>query len=431
VKDFGAKGDRQSHDHPAIQAAIDACFRTGGGTVEVPSGTYLCGTIHMRSNVSLRLEEGAVLLGSDHAEHYPEICKTPYGNLPGQIQALIWADEAENVTICGSGVIDGGGSGPLPPEVAKDVRFRPALIFYRNCQNVKFLDVTMRNSCFWTLHLMRCEYVSIRGITIRANLERINTDGIDPDGCRNVTISDCIIETGDDSIVIKSTEGDVCENIVVSNCLLRSRQAALKIGTEAIGDIRNVSFNNCTIYGSRVALALYMKDGSRYENILFSHMNIEADHDFPIIVDVTPRYYRRPAYGKVRNVAFDNLMITAKGRCYLEGWKDHPLENIAFRNITWVIDGNCKTDVRKPTGARRVELDPNGFDYASQPYHFIAAHAAGLQLHNIRLVHAEPGRLPDRGILFAKEVRDLSVSELHASGVPDGMEPVKLENATS
>ncbi|HHT36025.1 MAG TPA: glycoside hydrolase family 28 protein, partial [Firmicutes bacterium] len=100
-----------------------------------------------------------------------------------------------------------------------------------------------------------------------ANQQQINTDGIDPDGCRNVTISDCKITTGDDSIVIKSTEGDLSENITVTNCILSSRHAALKLGTEAIGDVKNITFSNCVIR-SNVGLALYMKDGSNYENII-------------------------------------------------------------------------------------------------------------------------------------------------------------------
>lgn len=425
VKQFGAVGDGMSLDHEGIQAAMDECSRAGGGTVEVPAGTYLCGTLHLRSNISLYLEMGATILGADNASLFPEICKTPYGNLPGQIQALIWADGVENVSITGQGTIDGGGRSPLPPSVASGVKFRPALAFYRDCKNIKFLDITLQYSCFWTLHLMRCDEVMIRGVTILANADRINTDGIDPDGCRNVIISDCNIKTGDDCIVIKSTEGDLCENITVTNCVLSSRHAALKIGTEAIGPIRNITFNNCVIHNTDVALALYMKDGSVYENMVFSNMVIEARSEFPILLDITPRYYKEPAYGKIRNITFDNITITSNGRCLIEGTPDHPIENVRLRNLIWNVSGPYKSENPvKPPGARRVDIDPDRANYAIHPYHFIAAHVDGLLLRDIRIQNKQPGNLADRGCLYTEHVHRLTVEHMDSSNVPPGMQPI-------
>jgi polygalacturonase len=430
VKRFGAVGDGQTLDHDAIQAAIDECSKTGGGTVYLPKGTYLSGTIHIRSNVCLHLEMGAVILGADDASLYPEICKTPYGNLPGQIQALIWADGVDNISITGQGVIDGGGASPLPPSVAAEVKFRPALVFYRDCKNVKFLDVTLQYSCFWTLHLMRCEDVMVRGVTILADRGRINTDGIDPDGCKNVIISDCNINTGDDCIVIKSTEGDLCENITVSNCILSSRHAALKIGTEAIGSIRNITFNNCVIHNTDVALALYMKDGSAYENMIFSNMVIEAFNEFPILLDVTPRYYKEPKSGRIRNITFDNITVTAKGRCYIEGVPDQPVENVRIRNVIWNVSGPCNlVNPFKPPGARRVELDPDRINYAVHPYQFIAAHVDGLLLSDIWIRNERHENLPDRGTLYAEHVRDLTVERMDSRDVPADLEPVMILKA--
>ncbi|TDF96160.1 glycoside hydrolase family 28 protein [Paenibacillus piri] len=429
VKLFGAVGDGQTLDHEAIQSAIDECGRNSGGIVRVPSGTYLCGTIHIRSNVCLHLEMGAVIRGADDSSLYPEICKTPYGNLPGQIQALIWADGVENISITGLGIIDGGGAGPLPPSVAAGVKFRPALLFYRDCKNVKFLDITMQYSCFWTLHLMRCEDVMVRGVTILANKQRINTDGIDPDGCKNVIISDCNIKTGDDCIVIKSTEGDVCENITVTNCVLSSGHAALKIGTEATGPIRNITFNNCVIHDTDVALALYMKDGSAYENMVFSNMIVEARNEFPILLDITPRYYKEPKLGRIRNITFDNITVTAKGRCYIEGVPGQPVENVRFRNIIWNVSGPCNlANSTKPPGARRVEIDPNRVNYATHPYQFIAVNVDGLLLSDIRIRHERTDCLPDRGRLFADHVRDLTVERMDSFEVPAGLEPVVIHH---
>ncbi|SFM17567.1 Glycosyl hydrolases family 28 [Paenibacillus sp. 1_12] len=427
VKHFGAIGDGSTLDHKAIQSAIDDCSRNGGGMVLVPQGAYLCGTIQIRSNVCLHLEMGAIIRGADNPALFPEICKTPYGNLPGQIQALIWADGVDNVSITGQGIIDGGGASPLPPSAAAEVKFRPALVFYRDCKNVKFLDVTLQYSCFWTLHLMRCEDVMVRGLTILADMNRINTDGIDPDGCKNVIISDCNIKTGDDCIVIKSTEGDLCENITVTNCILSSRHAALKIGTEATGSVRNITFNNCIIYNTDVALALYMKDGSVYENMVFSNMVIEARNEFPIILDITPRYYKEPKIGRIRNITFDNITVTAKGRCYIEGIPEQPIENIRFRNIIWNVSGPCNlANTTKPPGARRVEIDPDRLNHALHPYQFIAVNVDGLLLSDIRIQQEQSDSIPDRGRLYADHVRDLTVERMDSFEVPAGIDPILI-----
>lgn len=410
VKDFGAVGDGAALDQAAIQAAVESCHRDGGGRVYLPPGRYLSGTIQLRSNVCLYLEMGARIMGATDPGLFPEICKTPYGNLPGQIQAVLFADRAENVTVAGYGAIDGGGNSVLLPDEASGIFFRPALVFFRDCRKVRFLDVALEYSVFWTLHLLRCQDVMIRGCSIVAHPDRINTDGIDPDGCQDVIISDCRIDTGDDCIVVKSTEGDLCQNITITNCNLRSTQTALKIGTEAMGDIRNVTFTNCVIADSSVALALFMKDGSTYENIIFSNIIVEASHDFPILVDHTPRYFKEPRLGEVRNILFENILIKGDGRCYLEGQESHPLRNVTLRNFTWTVAGSRPfAGAKKPPGARRIEPDPNAVSYAQNEAHVIAVHVRGLTLERFKIVHGE--NVVPRKPVFFHEVRE--------SGEPD------------
>lgn len=433
IKSFGALGNGVSLDQMAIQEAIDKCSADGGGTVSIPAGRYLCGTIHLKSNVCLYLEMGAVIVASDKSELFPEICKTPYGNLPGQIQALIWAEKVENVTITGYGIIDGGGNQPLTGEQAANVMFRPALIFYRDCKNVKFTGITLKDPSFWTLHLMRCEDVLVQGINIWANQGRINTDGIDPDGCKNVIISNCNIKTGDDCIVIKSTEGDACKNITVTNCILSSTQAALKIGTEALGDIRNITFSNCVIYNTDVGLALYMKDGSTYENIIFSNIVAELRNEFPVLIDITPRYYKNPRIGRIRNVSFRDIIINSQGRCFIEGHKESPVKNITFENITWNVTDICKTEgVTKPQGAKRVEIDPNRNNYADKPYQFMAINAEDLQYHNIKVYDVSGGKSVDRGIVFLDSIHNLKVMNIESKlNVPPGIEAFLSQNCSN
>jgi polygalacturonase len=405
VRDFGAKGDNFSLDHPAIQTALDTCNASGGGTVIVPPGIYLCGTLHLRSNVCLWLEHGAMIKSCEQAEFYPEICKTPYGNLPGQIQALIWAEAVENVTIAGFGTLDGGCPEPLNSVEAAQLKFRPALLFYRNCRRLKVIDVTLQNANFWTLHLLRCQDVQIRGISIFNNPKRINSDGIDPDGCRNVIISDCHIVAGDDCIVIKSTEGDNCENISVSNCLLSTTQSALKLGTESLGKIANLVFSNCVIYETNMAIALFMKDGGIYENVLFSNITAETYGDYPLIVDVTPRYYQEPKIGTIQNINFQNLIFSGRGRAYFEGTPIKPLVNISLQNITWNVTGDfkwCGTD--KPNGAKRVNKDPNRKNYAQERAHFVAINIQALKQDNVRVNSNNADQLEEVNLFFFENV---------------------------
>lgn len=424
VKDFGARGDNQTLDHEAIQAAIDRCSADGGGTVLIPAGNYLCGTIHLKSNLDLHLEMGAKIHGVADPVLYPVIAPTPFGNLPGHIQALIWADAVENVVITGPGYFDGGGSEPLSSKEAVDVKFRPVLVFCRDCRRIKFQDVTLQHSSFWTLHLLRCEDVVIRGISILANQKRINTDGIDPDGCRNVIISDCHIVTGDDCIVIKSTEGDPCENITVTNCVLSTPCAALKLGTESVADIRNITFNNCVISKTGVGLALYMKDGSVYENIIFSNLVVEADNEFPVLVDITPRYYKEPRIGRIRNVHFDNLIITGKGRCLVEGSETQPVENLSFTNITWNITGVCDpVNEKKPSGGKRVELNPDRINYAVYPFHFLIINTLGLRMDNIRLFERK-----DRGFVYLKGVSRGVIENVQLGNHPENFPDIQMQD---
>lgn len=428
VRNGGAKGDGVTLDQAALQAVVDRCAAAGGGTVRVPAGAYLIGTVELRSNVCVHLDMGARLLAADRPECFPEISKTPHGNLPGQIQAVLWADNAENITVSGSGTVDGGHPEALSSAAAVNVRFRPALVFFRNCRNVKFLDVTLQHSSLWTLHLQRCVDVMVRGVTIRNNPHRINADGIDPDGCRNVIISDCNIIAGDDAICIKSTEGDPCENIVVSNCVLSTTCAALKIGTEALGDIRNITFTNCVIHDTNVALALYMKDGSTYENMIFSNMIIESRNQFPILVDVTPRYYREPRQGRIRSIVFENVMVSSPGRCQIEGLPDMPIENLTLRNITWNVTGPLQTgNVRKPAGARRTERDPDAPNHAANPYQFVAAHVRDLEVSNVKLYDRRTDADTDasRGLIHLHDVRGATLERLSSKlPVPAGLPPI-------
>ncbi|MCP5115869.1 MAG: hypothetical protein GY953_34005, partial [bacterium] len=205
VTEFGAVADRKSESRAAIQRAIDECSAGGGGVVLVPAGRFVTGTIRLRSGVALWLDHGAVLAGSPDPEQYE--ARRPTDRLPPDHWecALLLSENTERVAILGHGTITGGGfEKPRVPGKPREP-FRPRLISFEHCREVRVEGVTLRDSDRWTLHFYDCDSVQARSLHIRAPYTHYNTDGIDVDGSRNVVISDCEIVAGDDCIVLKTT----------------------------------------------------------------------------------------------------------------------------------------------------------------------------------------------------------------------------------
>lgn len=403
-----------------IQRAIDQCHHAGGGTVEIQAGVFLTGMIVLRTGVELRLNAGAILRGTRNEADYPVLREKPFGEKPGVIRCLIHAEDASDITISGAGVIDGNFGEALDLAASNEQNFRPELIYFRSCQRVTIRDVQFRNSGFWCTHLMHCQGVRITGLTIRNPLDRINTDGIDPDGCRDVIISDCDIQAGDDCIVIKSSEGQPCENIVVTNCILRTNHGALKIGTEALAPIRNISMSNCLVpdLGSRKVscsgIALYMKDGSRYENIAFRNILLENMPHLAVLIDNRPRYHKTDKPGTIRNISFSGLQITGPGRLFFEGREGHPIEGLQLAQISWNLDA-YGTLHNKPMGSARTDHDPNLPHHLTNPYHIVMSHVRGASISDLQIIETRTGEAPDRSLFFLRDVANLSTSGIAAS----------------
>ena len=270
VRQFGAPGDGETPATAQLQAAIDACASAGGGTVLVPAGGYVTGTLWLRSNVTLHLESGATLLGSQRPDDFPLWASEWEGPgvKPGRA-ALICGENLDNVAITGRGTIDGRGrmwwdSQRLEPGVIR----RPLLVRLVNSRNVLFESVTLRNSPMWTLSPLACDNVTVRGVTIHNPPDSPNTDGVNPDSCRNVHVSDCHIDVGDDCITLKSgkeTDGRrelrPCENVCVTNCTLVHGHGGVVIGSEISGSVRNVVISNCVFIGTDRGLRVKARRG--------------------------------------------------------------------------------------------------------------------------------------------------------------------------
>jgi polygalacturonase len=402
IRDFGAKGDRKTNDQKAIQAAVDACVKAGGGTVTAPPGDYLSGAIRLSSGVTLRLEQGATLWASTDPAHYA-------GKTSGH---LLTAENAERIAVIGPGTINGQGTADYGDRWGAPDKpaFRTGILLFTGCRDVSIRDLTVLYSDAWTLHLKRCENVVIDGVTIKNNYRRLNSDGIDPNSCKNVRISNCHLSAGDDCIVLKATEPYPCENVRVENCVLESAASALKLGTESVGDFRDISFTKCTIRNSPTGIGFYCKDGGTMERIRFSDITLETAPAVnrtvtPLFIDIEKRNPDSKV-GRVRQVTFENIAIRTGSGILLQGMPESPLEDLTLRNITLRVDKpDAYAKRSKPVGGRRTTKDERDTCFARLPSYAAVAHVKNLTVDNFRVEIADEAfKQYDRSALAGRRI---------------------------
>ncbi len=399
VRDYGARADKTSNDAPAFQAAIDAAARAGGGEVLVPAGNYFSGKIVLKSRVTLRLENGATIFESgDIRDFNPHPKKGEHGY-------LFVADGQENIVIGGDGQIIGTGGEDLgrranaPHQEHPPHRF--GILHFSNCQNVRLREVTIRDSEAHTVVFSECKDVFVDGISIRNNYFRVNTDGIDPESCTNVFISNCSIIAGDDCLCPKTENGKAMENLVVNNCVLESVSAAFKLGTASSGDFRDIKVSNCVIKNSGIGLGLFIKDGGTVERVSFSNISIETTRAdvpvnsglrntiIPIYIDLTKRH-TNSALSRIREVAFENLQIASDNSIVIQGLTNRPIENLTLRDISFRVTGAFDFSRRvKREGGESTYRDENKTLYVRQPAWCVLANVDGLFVDNFRVTGDE------------------------------------------
>lgn len=368
ILSFGAKGDGRTNDAPAIQRAIDACTKAGGGTVLVPAGkTFLMGSIELKSFVNLHVEPGAELRASLDQKDY-------------RGQVLIEANGAQGISLTGQGAIDAQGRQFMReelPHIYRAKSWRPRMMVLENCRNVRLRDLTLRESALWTVHLAGCTDAVLEGLTILNDLKIPNCDGIGVDASKNVRISNCHIEAGDDCIVLKTVRSSAaygaCENVTVTGCTLTSTSAALKIGTETVNDIRHVIFSDCVVRNSSRGLAIMLRDEGNVDNVLFSNITVETRYfhsDWwgaaePIHVTAIPRQKGKPI-GKARNIRFTNIVCRSENGAFIRGSEesmpeDLLLENVKIRLERWTEWPGGKHDARPSDTAGISDHPTAGF----------------------------------------------------------------------
>ena len=427
VRDYGAKGDRAANDRAAIQAALDACGNGGGGIVVLPAGDYLSGRLQLHSDVTLLLEPGATLWASTDPKDYD-------GS-----RHLLMAQDAENVAVTGDGRIHGQGTGDLgrgrgPKELPA---FRTGILLFENCRNVRIRDVSILYSDAWTLHLRRCDNVVIEGVTILNNYWRTNSDGIDPNSCRNVRIANCHIVAGDDCIVLKATEPYPCENVVVTNCTLETIATALKLGTESRGDFRNIHFSNCTITNSTVGVGFFMKDGATMEGVSFANLVIDTTTSSPhavapIFMDIERRN-PDSKIGRIRDVSFRDIFVRSGAGITVQGMPESPIENLSIANLTFrVVAPQDYSRRSKHVGGRRTTRDERDTLYVRQPSYCTVAHVKHLAVENLRVLMAdEDFRKYDRSAFSGHAIEDVLLRHISRTpgGGPENAPVIALQNA--
>jgi len=404
VRDFGAVPDSSTLNTAAIQRAIDTAERDGGGMVYVPPGDYLTGSLKIGNNVTLYLEAGAVLWGSGNRKDY-------------RYNSLIYAEDAVNPAIRGSGAIDGNGPAFWTRESGRWMpgEWRPSrLMQFVRCRNLLLEDITLRNSPSWTVHPVDCDGVVIRGISILNGIyedDGPNTDGINPDGCSKVRISDCYIQAGDDCIVLKITKrpggNKVCRDVTVTNCVLTTTETALKIGSESNGEFRNITFSNCAIHDAGCGIGLWMRDGGLIDGLTIDNISMDVtklrNGGQPIYIWSYRRTDDTP-WGTIRNVTISNMTAVGNGGISVSGVRETHIENLTLDNIRIFMRGRRET---------RWHADPpypfTVWGHHRAPFDIFCRYVNNLRLRNVRFTWASPEKAEWGSAVRCWYVQDLEI----------------------
>ena len=429
VRDFGATGDGQTLDSPAINAAIEAAVRDGGGQVLLPAGTYLCGSIHLKSNIDLHLSAGCTILAAptkmnayDASEpfdfpEYQDGGHTYFHN------SLIWAEGEKNVSITGHGMIDGKGLTNKDTENSGNIQggsigTGDKAIALKLCRQVTIRDITIYRGGHFGIIMTGCDLSTIDNVTIDTN-----RDGFDIDCCKYMTITNCRINTPrDDALVLKSSyalkKPVLCEHIAISNCNITGYKCGtlldgtyipepvnwvcgrFKLGTESNGGYRNISLTNCTFMYSS-GLAFEEVDQGRMENIVVSNITMSHVHHYPIYITTGcrnrgPKEVTTPS--TARDIQISNVIADdCDSLCSIivTGMPGVPVKNVWLSNIRLYFKGGGTKDLAdkhyREQGTNYPEPKFAGWTPA---YGLYARHVDGLYVNDVTFRYERPDYRP-------------------------------------
>jgi polygalacturonase len=452
IRDFGAKGDGTTLDTLAVQAAIDACAGDGGGTVLVPAGRFHIGTIELKSNVTLHLAAAGTLLGSADGKQYHAIDAIPLhgdSTLGDGNWALIFAVEANNVTIEGPGLIDGQGiqfhapaPGQPPPSGLGGLK-RPYHLLFHRCEHLRVRELRLWNCAYHSLRVIQSKYVVMDGLHI-FNRVNGNNDGFHFISCEHVAISNCTVQSQDDACALFGR----CKFVTVTNSYFSTRWSVFRFGG---GVAENIAVSNCVLHQVfGCPFKFHGSPGTRFENMTFSNIILQ-EVTGPIGISVGPS--NRPgqpppqsealtaeqqvgaSHGVIRNITFSNIHGTVTtnppplpdypfssgyrpgeghNAIVLNAVGDSILENITFDNVHLTFGGGGTAEE-----AARRELPEIAGEYfmlgAIPAYALYARNAKGVTLQNVRFETSTPDLRP--AVVFDR-VEDAAISGLSVQGNP-------------
>jgi len=365
ILDFGAVEGGKVLCTDAFAAAVQKCTQTGGGTVYVPAGAFLTGPVRLESNITLHLAAGSRLLFSSRTEDYPLTEVRWEGAEQKGYMPMLYARAAQNICITGTGTVDGqGGFWWRSHLEGKLVYSRPRLLYFEDCDRIILEKVQLVNSPAWTVNPVRCQNITIDGISIVNPPDSPNTDGINPDSCKNVRISNCQVDVGDDCITIKSgvETGKYlipCENVSITNCTLLHGHGGVVIGSEMSGGVRNIVISNCIFEGTDRGIRMKTRRGRGGEvcDIRVSNL-IMKDVICPVVMH---QYYfcgeggdRKQVWDKesypvtagtprFRGIHFSGITAVNAhaAAAFLYGLPEMPISDITFDNISITMADNA------------------------------------------------------------------------------------------
>jgi polygalacturonase len=443
VRDYGARGHKSDDARPAIQKAIDACGKVGGGRVYLPPGEYTSGQLHLRSGVRLYLESGATLYASLDGSQYDDARKA----------ALIYGEDLHDIALEGAGALDGQASyewrlneitdhyilpnqrkmeaagKPLmrsfPAGFGKETVY-PRMVLLIRATDVRIAGLKFLRSRSWTINPYACKHLVIDGIYIySAQNEAVWADGIDPDGCQDVRIANCTIETGDDAICFYSTPawGPALptENVTVTNSRLSSSSAAIKFCDGNSNAVRHIAINNIIITNSNRGIAFMVFDGGIVEDVVIDNVVIDCrrfdwfwwgDGD-PIHFNIKRRseidgrtYEHEPPAGVIRNVTISNVIAHGQGTSAINGHPDSWLDGIRFNHVRLFVSHAPDAPYESTTTAITLR------------------YARDVAIKDLDIRWEEPRASNWQSGLEANQVQDLLLEDVRIDAAPGSEQPV-------
>lgn len=415
IKEKGAMGDGETINTEIIQGCIDLCYASGGGTVLVEGGVYVTGTLYMKSNVRLEIDQSAVLLASPDISHYgTDTHYNRYRNEHNIDRCWIYAEEQENFSIGGRGMLDGNAE-KFPNEGSI---YRPMMLRFLRCRNIRIDEIRLYHAAAWTTAFLDSSYIWVTNVEIK-NSQNYNGDGLDFDGCAHVFVRGCSITGTDDNLCLQAGNSQYpTEHVHISDCEFTSLCAGIRIGMKSIGDIRNVTITNCTMRNIwREGIKIECSEGGSISDIAVSNIAMRNVRR-PLFVLLNNRFRpddygssielsQMPEIGKMERLLFCGITIydedEMKNTHYrfgndimgsprfngirLDAEENHKIKDVVIRDLFYVAVGGVKQEEIPADYPCVLDMKQHEDKKVSENYYPDFSRTACMDIRNVDNLH--------------------------------------------